>query len=193
MKTFVVNLFGGPGVGKSTLAAEVFVGLKKRGVQVELIQEYVKAWAWEGKPIGTFDQLYILAKQLKLETRLYGKVEVVVTDSPLLFSPIYERFYGSKSPMSETAALSVMRAAEEGGVVHLHYVLPRTVPYDAAGRYQNEEQAKDVDRWMETFLEFHKLPLIRVPADDKAGFILTDVKKRMNPIEPAGTSGTGPL
>src|SRR4051812_8750331 len=93
-KTFVVNLFGGPGVGKSTLAAEIFVTLKKRGIEVELIQEYVKAWAWDGKPVGTFDQLYILAKQLKLETRLYGKVDVVVTDSPLLFSPIYERFYG---------------------------------------------------------------------------------------------------
>lgn len=195
MKTFVVNLFGGPGVGKSTLAAEVFVGLKKRDVQTEFIQEYVKAWAWEGKPVGTFDQLYILAKQLKLETRLYGKVDVIITDSPLLLSPIYERFYGSKNSMSEAAALAVLKTAEDGGVIHLNYLLPRTVAYDPRGRFQNEEEAKAVDRWIQTYLEYHKLPVIQVPPDDRAGFILTDVKKRMHPIpEPSvGTSGTGPL
>lgn len=177
-KTLVVNLFGGPGVGKSTLAAEVFVALKKAGLQVELIQEYIKAWAWDGKAVGTFDQLYILAKQLKLETRLYGKVDIVITDSPLLFSPIYEKFFSGGTSMSEAAALSVLRAAEENGVMHLNYILPRNVPYDERGRYQSEEQAKKVDGWMETFLCYHKLPLIRVPEQHKANFIIADVIAR---------------
>ena len=31
-----LNLYGGPGVGKSTLAAEIFVELKRRGIRAEL-------------------------------------------------------------------------------------------------------------------------------------------------------------
>jgi len=179
MKTFVVNLFGGPGVGKSTLAAELFVELKKRNIQTEMIQEYVKAWAWEGKPIGPFDQLYILAKQLKLETRLYGKVQVVITDSPLMFSPIYERFYGAENPVCEAACMAVVRGAKDHGVTHLNYLLTRTVAYQQAGRYQTEEQAKEVDKWMETFLNFHQMPFFRVPPENMVGHILEDVLARI--------------
>ena len=43
----VVNLFAGPGRGKSVMSAEVFALLKKRGINCELIQEYAKSRVWE--------------------------------------------------------------------------------------------------------------------------------------------------
>ena len=42
MKTLVINLIGGPGCGKSTIAAELFSRLKKMGVTCELVTEYIK-------------------------------------------------------------------------------------------------------------------------------------------------------
>jgi len=56
--TTVINLWGGPGTGKSTSAAHLFGMAKIAGVNAELVQEYVKSWAWEGRTIHSFDQLY---------------------------------------------------------------------------------------------------------------------------------------
>ena len=36
--TLIVNLFGVPGAGKSTGAAQVFANLKKKGINAELVK-----------------------------------------------------------------------------------------------------------------------------------------------------------
>ena len=46
-RTKIVNLYGGPGTGKSTTAAALFAEMKIRGVNCEYIQEYAKDKAWE--------------------------------------------------------------------------------------------------------------------------------------------------
>jgi hypothetical protein len=85
----VVNLFGGPGCGKSTGAAYVFSRLKEAGVNVELVTEFAKDLTWD-KSDALNDQLYMFANQFH---RLYrckrSGVDIVVTDSPLLLSNLY--------------------------------------------------------------------------------------------------------
>ena len=41
-KTLIVNLLAGSGAGKSTNAARLFAMLKDRGIETELVTEYVK-------------------------------------------------------------------------------------------------------------------------------------------------------
>jgi adenylylsulfate kinase-like enzyme len=41
-KLHVINLFGGPGTGKSTLAAALFTDLKMKGINAELVTEFAK-------------------------------------------------------------------------------------------------------------------------------------------------------
>ena len=43
-----VAINGPSGCGKSTLAAGLFYDLKLHGLKVELVNEYVKKWAWYG-------------------------------------------------------------------------------------------------------------------------------------------------
>lgn len=50
--TTIINIWAGPGAGKSTTAAETFALCKKAGLGVELRTEYVKDWAWRGDKIG---------------------------------------------------------------------------------------------------------------------------------------------
>jgi ATP:corrinoid adenosyltransferase len=66
-KTTVISLFAGPGAGKSTSAAYLYAHLKNRGVNSELVREYVKDRAWEERQIGTYDQIYFLGKQVRRE------------------------------------------------------------------------------------------------------------------------------
>lgn len=178
MKTVVVNLFGGPGVGKSTLGAELFVRFKQCGVSCEMIQEYVKGWAWEGRKVGPLDQVYILAKQLKMESRLYGKVDLIITDSPLLMSPIYERFY-QNTGASEPMAMTILKTAVDFGVEHVNFFLGRHFAYTQDGRYEDEAMAKKVDTWIRTFLDFHRLPYRAIEQEENAINVIAGVVKKM--------------
>ena len=85
-----INLFGRPGAGKSTAAAEIYNALKKEKFNIELVNEYVKTWVYMGREIKSFDQVYIFGKQLHAEDKiLTSGVQFIVTDSPLLIQYCY--------------------------------------------------------------------------------------------------------
>ena len=60
----ICNIFGGPGVGKSTTAARIFVGLKDLGINTELATEFAKDKSWEGAHSTLACQPYITGTQI---------------------------------------------------------------------------------------------------------------------------------
>lgn len=146
MKTIVVNLFAGPGCGKSTTAAGLFATLKMVGTSTELITEYVKSWAWEKRTIGPDDGLYILAKQYHRQQTLVGKVDVAVTDSPLWLGALYEQFYSERTLVTETLRSIHTQFTQRDDMQHLNYLIPRVRAYDPRGRYETEDQAHRIDQ-----------------------------------------------
>lgn len=151
--TTVINLFGGSGCGKSTTAALLFARMKLMGLHVELVREYVKYWAWNDRKVREWDQLYLLGKQSAYESNLYDKVDYIVTDSPILLAGIYQEFRSlGKYTYLSTAAQAFMAHAEERGVTYKNFFLKRNKPFDTRGRYETEEQAKEVDQFVHNYL-----------------------------------------
>lgn len=145
--THIINLYGGPGSGKSTTAAYMFSLLKFRGVNCELVQEYAKQWAWEGRPITALDQFHLWGDQQRRESILLGRCDVVVTDSPLLLGVYFSRHFGhyAIANATEAALRAYMAELDREGHTTEHVFVRRIKPYEQAGRFQTAEQAQAMD------------------------------------------------
>ena len=178
-KTTIINFYGGPGTGKSTCAAYIFYLLKAEGLNTELVREYVKDWAWEQRKISTYDQIYFLGKQIRRESMLYGKVDWIVSDSPVMMNLYYAQKYCTLS-LSEgvrAATLSFYQQAAEDGHKHFHIFLKRTKPYLSDGRYQSEAEALEIDLEIRNTLKTLKVPIIDSVTEDEDLFkVLTQIK-----------------
>ncbi len=168
-KTNIISLYGGPGAGKSTSAAYLYYLLKAEGKNVELVREYVKDWVWEGRKIGTYDQIYFLGKQVKHESMLYGKVDWIVTDSPILMNAYYASIYCTPNlgPGIKAATLAFYKQAMEDGHTHFNIMLKRSKPYIADGRYQTEEQAKEIDNGVRSMLTELQIPIFESATNEE--------------------------
>jgi len=166
-----ICFYGGPGVGKSTLAAKVYAALNQGGT-AELVREFVKAWAYEGRRLDTFDQVYSFASQLWSEHRLHkAGVKVIVTDSPVLLQCVYAELL---DPGIAANLIDIARCYE-GHHQSLNFLVRRCVSYDSTGRYQSEEELALLDARIQQRLHDWCLPYLGVCPDDW-DFILQTVK-----------------
>ena len=94
----LVNLFGGPGIGKSSIACGITYKLKKQHISCNNPYEFPKKLAWDQNIKCIQDKLYVFANQHRGIAECYGKVEYIVIDSPILFSTIYHRYYTKGYP-----------------------------------------------------------------------------------------------
>lgn len=156
----VINLFGGPGVGKSTTAAGVFSILKLHDVECELIPEYAKDLVWEERHKTFKDQQYLFAKQHHRLWRIKDRVDVAITDCPLMLSPIYGNRYGVTNPGFEVNVVEVVNSFRNKNII-----LNRTKKYNSNGRNETEDQAKEVDNMIKRSLEENKMPWVDVPGN----------------------------
>lgn len=180
-----INIYGGPGTGKTTTASDLFAEFKRMcvdssiDVQFELTQEFVKEWAWEGKKIQGFDQVFIFANQQRREEiPLRAGVQHIFTDSPLFLGAAYARKYHSKT-FGPLIALAELHEEEYPG---LHIFLDRgDRPYVSKGRYEDIDGAKRMDDYILSLLDLYvgKENYIRLPYNDWDG-IVNVVAEKLN-------------
>lgn len=159
--TTVINLFGGPGIGKSTVAAGLLYNLKSMGKSTELVSEYAKDVTYEGSHALLENQLHIFAEQCRRQYRLVDKVDFIVTDSPLILSNVYLDWYQNKEKTSfklKPDYLDQMKDffyATWTQFENRSFLLTRDVQYDKLGRNETEEEAKKIDGNIKELLNSH--------------------------------------
>lgn len=137
MNTLVVNFLGGPGIGKSTTSTGVFSKLKMLDVNCELATEYAKDLVWGERYVTFNDQIYLFAKQYHKLFNLIGKVDVIINDSSLLLTPIYDK--------EERKSLKQLVFDEYYKMNNLNILLKREKKFVQTGRINDEEESKGID------------------------------------------------
>jgi len=138
MNNVVINLIGGPCSGKSTIASGVFYELKKRGINCEMALEFAKDKVWEESFKTMDDQIYIFGKQFHKIWRLKDKVNVIITDSPLLISIHYNK---DKSKYFDKFVIEQYNRFNN----KLYFIERNNDNYQKEGRLQTFDEAKVID------------------------------------------------
>lgn len=163
-----INLFGRPGVGKSTVAAHLYHEMKVRDCRVELVNEYVKGWAYMNRPIRSFDQVYCFGKQINAEDRLlcHAGLDYIISDSPILIQCCYAEL--NNDPVRH--ALRDLVRLFDIGFKPLNIFLDNpTDDHDDHGRFHDLESARAAGDIMKRVLQEEYEEYITWDPRDPAG------------------------
>jgi hypothetical protein len=163
-KTIIVNLFGGPGSGKSTTAAGLFHKLKINGINCELVTEFAKHITWKEDFNTLKNQIYVFAKQHDRMFHLKDKVDVIITDSPIIMGLSYCNW----DLMSRSFEQFVVDEFNRDDAVNINYFINRVKEYNPSGRSQTEEEAKEKDKEIKTLLDKYVVSFSPIDGDENA-------------------------
>lgn len=157
-----INLFAGPCAGKSTAAASLFSRLKAEHFGVELVQEYVKEWAYQKRPIKPFDQVQLFSEQLRREYSYLQHNAHIITDCPLMMVIVYAIKHNA--PCCD-ALVSIAKCFEDE-YPSLNIFVERPDKYEEIGRYQTYEQALKIDQEIHNLLDANDVKYVMIKYND---------------------------
>lgn len=169
METTVINLYGSPCSGKSTIASGLFYKMKIAGFNVELASEWIKGKVYEKAPYPFTDQLYTFANQNKIIRQMIGKVDYVICDSPLLQTCIYQT--------REPEIYNQMAYAYYSLYRNIDVVLQRNHEFRQEGRVHTEAQSIVIDKKIEEFLQESGVEYTKTYSSNALNVIYKMIKK----------------
>lgn len=187
--TLIVNLYAGPGTGKSTTAAQVFALLKQMQVNTELCHEFAKDLTWEQRNKALSFQPYVAGKQMYRIWRLFGEVDVVINDSPILLCGY---IYGEEG-VSKAFLDHILDIHNSWNTLDIFLDRNPYRKYNTKGRNQTEEEAITVDGKILQMLLTTNTPYEVVPVsgtDRHAHQIVQKIFERMPNLAEQRTNWT---
>ena len=132
----VINFFGEPGSGKSTASAGIFY---------LLVTEFAKDLVYDENTKVLSCQNFVFANQEYRISRLKNKVDIVITDSPILLSAIY-------APDSYPESFKKFCLDMFNQYNNINFFIKRNHIYSDVGRLQTEDEAKEIGQRILKFM-----------------------------------------
>lgn len=181
--TLNVDLYSGPGVGKSVLMSRLYTALKLAGIHAEMVPEYAKELTYTGELKNT-TQREIATEQLRRQSILQGHVQVAITDSGIPLSLAY-------CNEKERSELSGFILEGMAGWKNINVLLHRDVldSYEPGGRNQTPEEAHHIHHQVMTpfFRSYFGSDLIELSTSDAYETLLELVQQRVAPLNSPAT------
>jgi broad-specificity NMP kinase len=170
VKTYVINIIGAPGVGKTTISALLFARLKLRGYICEYVQEYAKKLVWMKDYDSLNNQYHVTKKQYELLQQIAGHVNFIVTDGPLIHGIYYNKY--NKDNISNIDKTEKYILDSFNKFNNINIVLDRVNrlnrKYETEGRIQTEDEAKDIDIILKHLLKINSIKYVNYPAEESS-------------------------
>lgn len=145
----IINLFGGPGAGKTTLAAALFHSLKVLHLNAEIISEFPKDMIVEQNAQSLDNQFYITANQgyrVWCAAKIY---DFVIVDSPILLGAIYNK---NKNIAKEFNAF-LLKYHHEFDNTNIFLERKKNLIHRMSGRIHDIDEAINKDKEIKLFLD----------------------------------------
>ena len=170
VKTYVINIIGAPGVGKTTISALLFARLKLRGYICEYVQEYAKKLVWMKDYDSLNNQYHVTKKQYELLQQIAGHVNFIVTDGPLIHGIYYNKYNKDNISNIEKTEKYILDSFNKFNNINI--VLDRVNrvnrKYETEGRIQTEDEAKDIDIILKHLLKINSIKYVNYPAEESS-------------------------
>jgi hypothetical protein len=155
--TRVINVIGGPGSQKSLFTAAIILQLHLHHKTVELVPDYSKSLVWQ-KDYEALRNQYKIAQQVhQMLALLDGQVQYLVTESSLPQLLYYNENYPDNICDVAKTRKQILDWYRQYNNVNI-LAERDDHPYVRTGRFQDETQAKEVDRGLRALLRREGIP-----------------------------------
>ena len=162
--TKVINIIGGPGCDKSLFSSAIILYLNLHNKTVENVPDYAKSLVWQKDFEALKNQYQIAQRQFEMLELLDGQVQFLVTECSLPQVLYYNEHYPENICDVAKTRLKILDWYKQHNNVNI-LVERGDKKYVHTGRFQDEDQARNIDRALRQTLTREGMKFTILPPD----------------------------
>ncbi len=181
-KSIIIDIYGGPGSGKSSTAKMLSGLINSLGYTSETPEEYPKYLIHKEDFKSLSNQIGIFSEHKLRIDSLLGKYDFIISDSPTLMQNIYIKdVYGKKD--YKLLRKLVKLEHQKHNDRRISFFLNRKHNFKEIGRVQNEEQALEKSKQIKRYLIKNEVDFIEYDTHFLLGLEILQYLKNNNYIK----------